>query len=576
MKKIISSAIAIAMLSSTVAMAATVVAPTPQNETTTYTQNFDGETTKDTNDTSYGTGAVDDMTVQQGADVKVAVEANPFGGAEATDKILKLAHTDDQQIHGNYTIPVNSELNDGDMFKVSFDAAWSNAAGGDSYIKLCFKMNNETTRRSVFKLFASGWVGDYNCTDSQPAVTNPSATAFTHYEVVFDTASKKITITSGTTSNTYTMKSTLPDITSVQDFYLETQHKNSNTAAEGFLYLDNMSYSVTHVTNETVETFDTVNQALGGGWNKSQTLTNAKFLFKGANVDNTQDIETPSNRGKVLKLSGGSDPGNYVAMPLNYTMDNDDVFTFQFDYASSAMPVNNQGCTDFMLEDYSRADKRNMGFTFKDPTTSEELTTSSSFVFRINDGYLLMANAWGHYGTKLQPNKFYKITVVIDNSDDEIKVDDKPQRTLAVYVDGVLQSTKWIMTDNDGKESSNTINGVSLVFGGTYDIKYFDNLWASLADNDIKVDGNDVSYTYPVVYDTDTNAIFVKAYYDTNNRLISADTADAKPSSSSRTVSTTLNKPEGTVKTKVFRWDSLDGIHQLSPAYDSSKTSTTN
>ena len=573
MKTINSSAIAIAMLSSTVAMAATVIAPTPQNVTTTYTQDFNGELSRpvenDQNWVVFGSGKTH---VGYGDyDSAVTHVQKPFSEVE-TDKALKVTNVANVGRGVSFEMDSNTELDDNDILKISFDAAMENKVSSKSNMQFSVKINGETNGRSVFKTYPGGWTSNSfgeKMSNNNYFIDDVSENEFTHYEVIFNNATRKVTYNSGTQSATSDFPDNLTAITSIDDISLRLEHNSDNASASAY-YLDNMSFSVTSVTDEKVETFDTLQNKKGGGWNKNQTLPNAKYKFDGENVENTQDIETPSNRGNVLKFSGGSQNVSYVAMPLNYTMDDDDVFTFQFDYAASSMPVNNPACLAFRLEDYSLESKRDMGFTFKDPITSETVTTNNSAVFVINDGYLLMANQWGHYGTKLQAGKFYKITVVIDNSDDEIMVDGKPQRTLAVYVDGVLQSTKWIMTDNAGKESSKTINGVSLTFE-TVVTKYFDNLWASLADNDIKVDGDNVSYTYPVVYDNATPAIFVKAYYDANNRLISADASASATPSTERTVTTTLNKPEGTAKTKVFRWDSLDAIQNLSPAYDSSK-----
>ena len=594
MKKIISSAIAIAMLSSTVAMAATVVAPTPQTTTTTYIQTFDGcETNTENNYIDYGSGATNnDMKVSQGASSLVEVIQDPSTGAETGDKVLYQKHTGANGQASTYKINTNNlELGAKDVFTVSFDAALVAADAGASYIRFSIAKNGEVTNNApkytnVFRVMPA-WVDGLDFTgdgDGTPVVGSPSKTSdkLTHYEIRFDRGKKTVKfITDGTKSETKSFKEGI-DLESIQGFSVYFEHKGkaateTTAATEGGFYFDNVSYSVERVPDEKIETFDTLQNKTGGGWNKNQTLPNAKYKFNGEKVENTQSIDLVSNRGNVLKCSGSANSGNYVAMPLNYTMDDDDVFTFQFDYAEEKH--NKDNTLVFNLEDVT-AGTRNMGFTFTptNPNADDNgvtYSTGSSTLFTITQGKIWIAGKWQSQGAVMSENEFHTITVVIDNSDETcLDASGNAQRTLAIYVDKKLQrDTKWIMTDNDGKESSNTINGVSLTFGGGYPIetRYFDNLWASLADNDIKVDGDNVSYTYPVVYDNATPAIFVKAYYDANNRLISADASASATPSAGRTVTTTLSAPEGTTKTKVFRWDNLNAIQNLSPAYDSSK-----
>lgn len=592
MKKIISSVIAIAMLSSTVAMAATVVAPTPQNETNTQIHTFDDDVTATTTQSDYGSGP---NRVFRNIWFLDAIVPNPYAEGEetTTDKVLKIGRTQasDKNRVGSYIMYPDAELSEGDIFTISFDMAVTNKIEDDN-LELKITINDSSSDKSVFKLFKSSWCNPSLTTGTtNNELSWPTADGgFTHYELVFDTGARTITYNCGSNSATRSLKDDV-SISKINNFDLRPELYGGEGAEDtSAFYLDNMSFSVTRVIdevpNEKVEGFDTFTDT-DSSWKGSQTFGNAKlkysFVSSPAKATNEKTVEGFTTEN-VLKIPSTGDGfgdgfGAQLVMPLDYTMDDDDVFTFKFDYAFSTTKENLLG---FALEDYTQSTKKSMGVTFT-PTNPNNDTydydlyegnkvnyvTNSSTLFKISNGKIWIAGIWQSEGAVMSAGERHTITVVIDNSDDTVS---GSPRTLAVYVDGVLQrNTKWIMTDT-GTDASTSINGVSLLipaYGGTD--SYFDNLWASLTENAITVDGNDVSYTYPVVYDNETPAIFVKAYYDANNRLISADASASATPSDGRTVTTTLNKPEGTAKTKVFRWDSLDAIHHLSPAYDSSK-----
>ena len=579
MKKIISSVIAIAMLSSTVAMAATVIAPTPQNVTTTHTQNFnDAPSTSDNTWYVYGSG----KTQVGYGNYNNAVTQESFS-SDTADKAVKVTNVANVGRGASFEMDSNTELDDNDILKISFDAAMENKYHDKSNMQFSVKINGEKNGRSVFKSYSGGWTADSfggKMSNDNYFITDVSEGAFTHYEVIFNNGTRKVTYNSGTKSVTSDFPDGLTAINSIDYISLKVEHTKDNASASAY-YLDNMSFSVTSVTDEKFEDFDGVkDMTAGSNWAKPTiTLNNAKFIPEGGSIKKLQRFNGFETEN-VLAL-GGENAATNLVMPLDYTMDDDDVFTFKFDHAFSA---HKDGTLSFKLEDVT-AGTKNMGITFTPTKPNNETydydvyegnkvnyVTNSSTLFIIDSGKIWIAGKWQSAGNTMTIDERHTITVVIDNSDEACPdASGNAQRTLAIYVDGNLQrNTKWIMTDT-GADSSTVINGVSLVTGGYNGITtYFDNLWASLADNDIKVDGNDVSYTYPVVYDDATPAIFVKAYYDLTGRLISADTASATPSAG-RTVTTTLSAPANTDKTKVFRWDSLDAIHHLSPAYDSSK-----
>ena len=562
MKKIISSVIAAAILCSTVAMAEIVVAPVPQDVTSAQTQTFDGETTKTEAQCSYGSG--ENEVIQDASVNTVQVVKNPFEGADPSDDVLKFAHDiEGEGEASDFIMTPNAQLGDGDIFKISFDAALTDKGDAQSNIQLTVKINGNENSTCALKVFDTGWTNDLNFTDAVDnwAVKAPSASEFTHYEVIFDKGTNQITYISDDKSVSYQMKDNIT-INTIDSVTLRTEH-NPGTSPAVF-YVNNMSYAVTNVTKEKVETFDTCTLNGGNAWNTAQTLRNAKYQIYVENADSNQDID-PS-KGKVLKTWGGSNPGSYVAMPLDYTMNNDDVFTFSFDYAVSE---NIDNSLYFCLDDLSADAARNMNIKLTSAKGGlyDGMTTfnATSSLFVIQQGKIWIGGDWhSEGGVVFTPNKFSTITVVIDNSDDEY--DNK--RTLAIYVDGNLYVTKWYMEDNEGAADLSTIiKGVSLKFDAGSVTRYFDNLWASLTENKITVDGDTASYTYPVVYDNTEEAHFIVAYYGEDGRLISAEQTSATPSDG-RTVTANISEPTGTVTTKVFRWN-LNKMMSLTPVWQS-------
>ncbi len=351
MKKIISSVVASAMLFSTAAMAETVVAPTPQNVTSAQTQTFDGEVTNAEQWRSYGSGA--NQVTQDASSNTVQVVKNPFEGEDTTDDVLKFAHdTTGGGEASDFIMTPNAQLGDRDIFKISFDAALTDKGDAQSNIQLKVKINGNEDSTCALKVFDSGWTNDLNFTDAVNnwAVYAPSDSKFTHYEVIFDKGTNQITYISDDKSVSYQMKDNIT-INTIDSLTLRTEH-NSGTSPAVF-YVNNMSYAVTNVTKEKVETFDTCTLNGGGAWNTAQTLSNAKYQIYVEHADSNQDID--ASRGKVLKTWGNVYFPNDIIMPLDYTMRNDDVFTFSFDYAMSAM--NNDSlyfCLDDLLADVAR------------------------------------------------------------------------------------------------------------------------------------------------------------------------------------------------------------------------------
>ena len=563
MKKIISSVIASAMLFSTAAMAETVVAPAPQNVTSAQTQTFDGEVTNAEQWCSYGSGA--NKVNQEASGNTVSVVKNPFAGEDTTDDVLKFAHnTAGEGEASDFIMTPNAQLGDRDIFKISFDAALTDKGSSQSNIQLKVKINGNEDSTIALKVFDTGWTDNLQFTDAVDnwAVNAPSASGFTHYEVIFDKGTNQITYISDDKSVSYQMKDNIT-INTIDSVILRTEH-NSGTSPAVF-YVNNMSYAVTNVTNEKVETFDTCTLNGGSAWNTAQTLSNAKYQIYVEHADSNQDIDASTSRGKVLKTWGGANPGSYVAMPLDYTMNNDDVFTFSFDYAVSDIEDHS---LYFCLDDLSADTARNMSIklTSAKGELAEGMTTFdvTSSLFEIHQGKIWIGSKWqSEGGVVFTPNEFSTITVVIDNSDDEY--DNK--RTLAIYVDGNLYVTKWYMEDNEGADLSTTIKGVSLKFNAGGVTRYFDNLWASLTENEIKVDGDTASYTYPVVYDNAEEAHFIVAYYGEDGRFISAEQTSATPADG-RTVTANISAPAGTAKTRVFRWN-RNKLMPLTPVWQS-------
>lgn len=545
MKKIISSVIASAMLFSGAAMAETVIAPTPQNVTSAQTQTFDGAVGGGY--CSYGSGL--NQVNQEADNNTVQVVKNPFKVEDTTDDVLKFAHNTEKDIDGsNFIMTPNAQLGDRDIFKISFDAALTNKGNSQSNMQLRVKINKKEDSDFVFKVFDTGWTNELNFTSAADnnAVNAPSATEFTHYEIIFDTGSNIITYISGDKTVSYAMNDGIT-INSVESVMLRTEHGKGNDAT---YYLNNMSYAVTHVPNEKIENFDICGENGGNAWNTARTLKNAKYKLASEYADSKQGID--ENRGKVLKTWGNVYHDNYIIMPLDYTMQNDDVFTFSFDYAVSE---NADHSLYFCLDDLSAETKQNMSIklTSAKGTLAEGMTefNTDSALFEIHQGKIWIGSKWqSEGGVVLTPDKFSTITVVIDNSDDEYN----NKRTLAIYVDGNLYVTKWYMEDNAAAtDLSTTIKGISLKFNTGDVTRYFDNLWASLTENKITVDGDTASYTYPVVYDNE-EADFIVAYYDKDDRLISAELTSATPSNGI-TVTTNIKKPTGTAKTRVFIWN---------------------
>lgn len=601
MKKIISSAIAVAMLSSTVAMAA-YVAPTPQIETISATQTFDTFNSINTWKDDYEIGK-DKLGVHSWNN-EVTVVPNPFNdNTEDTDpdKVISMAcptvNTDDNDSNNKegetgFFMSPGVTLNDGDIFKVSFDAVLTEPDKSTNN-QIVFLINGKT----VFDLYNHGnldkvkdWA-DVPPNDYVFSTEMPDGNAFKNYEITFDKAANTIGIKIGGYYRLFNIKDDAPfNISSIKTVALKFQHKDKVT--QGTFYLNNLSYETVRATSENLETFDKV-EAKTAEWSAfSGELSKTKYNFpNGAVINNTQNIDPA--RGNVLRVDRSCSHDSYIAMPLNYTIDNDDVFTFKFDYYHG--DIEQDIHTYMYLNDFSENANATRNFTAKGvaPDTKDtitiEQTRNNSCLFHINRGNLEIFGLWAG-GALSKTNTFYTITVVIDNSDDEYD----NQCTLAVYVNDDLVTvwggnggaSKWIIEDNatDVSQKFTNIDGVSFKLG--YDDNYtrcFDNMYATLTDKKISVDevGSDfvASYTYPVVYadetaaNADTNSIFVKAYYDASGRLISADTEPAKPGNYSRTATTTLAAPVGTVRTKVFRWDSLTGIKKLSPAYDSNPPS---
>jgi uncharacterized lipoprotein YehR (DUF1307 family) len=562
MKKIISSVIASAMLFSTAAMAETVIAPTPQNVTSAQTQTFDGEVTNTEIWCSYGSGA--NKVKQEASNKTVEVVKNPFEGEDTTDDVLKFAHnTEGVGEASDFIMTPNAQLGDRDIFKISFDAALTNKGSSQSNLRLSIKMNGNETPVSAFKVFDTGWTNGLAFIDTVNdwAVSAPSASEFTHYEVIFDKGANQITYISGSKALSYPMKESI-NINTVDSVTVRTEHSEGSSPA--VFYVNNISYAVTKVTNEKVETFDTCQLEGKNTWNASQTLSNAKYHIYVANADSSQDID--ASRGKVLKTWGAANSGSYVAMPLDYTMNNDDVFTFSFDYAVSE---NTDHSLYFYLDDLSADTARNMSIklTSAKGELAEGMTTFdvTSSLFEIQQGKIWIGSKWQSEGARVfTPDKFSTVTVVIDNSDEDYG----NKRTLAIYVDGNLYVTKWYMEDNEGAADLSTIiKGASLKFNAGGVTRYFDNLWASFTENEIKVDGDTASYTYPVVYDNAEEAHFIVAYYGEDGRFISAEQTSATPSDG-RTVTANISEPTGTAKTRVFRWN-RNKLMPLTPVWQS-------
>ncbi len=561
MKKIISSVIASAMLFSTAAMAETVVAPTPQNVTSAQTQTFDGAVGGGW--CSYGSGS--NQVNQEADNDAVQVVKNPFKDKDTTDDVLKFAHNTEKDSDGAlFIMNPNAQLGDGDIFKISFDMALTNKGNSQSNMQLRVKINGNEKSTSVFKGYDSNWTSDFGFTGTADnyAVKAPSATEFTHYEILFDTGSNIITYISGDKTVSYPMNDGIT-IDTVESVMLRTEHGKGNDAT---YYLNNMSYAVTQVPNEKIENFDTCGENGGNAWNTTKTLKNAKYKLASEYADSKQDID--ESRGKVLKTWGNVYFPNDIIMPLDYTMRNDDVFTFSFDYAMSAM---NNDSLYFCLDDLLANTARNMSIklTSAAGALADGMTefNVSSTLFKIEQGKIWIGGDWrSQGGVILTPNKFSTITVVIDNRDEEYG----NKRTLAIYVDGNLYVTKWYMEDNEGAADPSTIiKGVTLRFNNNNDnvTRYFDNLWASYTENKITVDGDTASYTYPVVYDNAEEAHFIVAYYGEDGRFISAEQTSATPSEG-RTVTANISEPAGTAKTRVFRWN-RNKLMPLTPVWQS-------
>ncbi len=566
MKKIISSVVASAMLFSTAAMAETVVAPTPQNVTSAQTQTFDGEVTNTMGWCSYGSGP--NQVNQEADNDTVKVVKNPFADENTTDEVLKFEHNTERDGDGAlFIMNPNAQLGDGDIFKISFDAALTNKGNSQSNMQLTVKINGNENSTCALKVFDSGWTSDLNFTDTVDnwAVKAPSSNEFTHYEIIFDTGSNIITYISGDKSVSYPMNAGI-SVDTVEAVMLRTEHEKGNNAT---YYLNNMSYAVTHVPNEKIENFDICAENGGNAWNTTRTLKNAKYKLASEYADSKQDID--ENRGKVLKTWGNVYFPNDIIMPLDYAMRNDDVFTFSFDYAMSAM--NNDSlyfCLDDLLADVAR--NMSIKLTSVAGELAEGMTefNVSSTLFKIEQGKIWIGGDWrSEGGVILTPNQFSTITVVIDNSDSDYG----NKRTLAIYVDGKLYVTKWYMEDNEGAvDSSTIIKGVTLRFNNGNVTRYFDNLWASYTENKITVDGETASYTYPVVYDNAEEAHFIVAYYGEDGRFISAEQTSATPADG-RTVTANISEPAGTAKTRVFRWN-RNKLMPLTPVWQSGSDTT--
>ena len=594
MKKIISSAIAVAMLSSTVAMAA-YVAPTPQIDKISATQTFDTFNSISTWKDDYEIGK-DKLGVHSWNN-EVTVVPNPFNdNTEDTDpdKVISMAcptvNTDDNDTNNiegetGFAMSPGVTLNDGDIFKVSFDAVLTDPdASNQNHI--VFQING----KDVFDLYNHAYL------DKVPTWTNvsepwvfstesPSGDAFKNYEITFDKAANTIGIKIGGYCRLFNIKDDAPfNISSIKTVALKFQHKKAVT--QGTFYLNNLSYETVRATSENLETFDAllpITKPYGTAFSGELPKVNYSFP-NGATITTTQTIEP--ERGNVLGVDENHSNNSYIAMPLNYTIDNDDVFTFKFDYAqdrhSEKQEYNQDVDQCFVyLNNFStnngEAAARNFKVTSVNDSTLK-YTSANSLLFAVKGGQIVLFDkryGWPRAGLT---KKFSTVTVVIDNSDDAY--DNKC--TLAIYVDGELyENTKWYLEDNEGATTSfKNIDGVSIRFQGSSSNRYFDNMYATLADKKISVADGVASYTNPVVYtnetaaNADTNSIFVKAYYDASGRLLSADTASAEPGNYSRTATTELNKPANTARTKVFRWDSLTGIKKLTPAYDSNPPSS--
>lgn len=576
MKKIISGIISMVMLSSTAAMAETVFAPTPQNKTTTYIQNFDSESDDDKLTygwRAYGQGDEPRVYREIYGGPGVEVVANPFEETGTTDMVLQHMHDTTNQVEtANYTMNINKELTKNDIVIISFDAALMNPYRDRSYLKLAARVNG-TDNISVFKVFSNGYIGNEDFMDANVEynlIKSPASDEFTHYEIIFDIANNVITYVSGDSADSYPMKSDIK-ISSMNSFAITTEHTEGETTGEAAYYINNMSYSIINKSAEKVETFDTCRESANrSGWRKAKVvLPNVTYKLDMGKAESTQELDP--TRGRVLKTSGYTETINYLAMPLDYTMDNDDVFTFSFDYANEK---NEGNSLVFALDDLSADTQRDMSIkltsvvgpipTWVDDPIGEYNITRD--LFTISGGYVRIGNNWYSQGASesmLNENEFNTITVVIDNSDEEY--DNK--RTFAVYVNGKLVATKWYMDDNDEATNSRHISGVSLYFNNSHTVRYFDNMWATLTENEITVDNDTASYTYPVVYDDATEADLVVGYYGANGEFISGKVVSATPSNGSRTVTADVTKPEGASAVKVFRWNK--SINPLTPVWDS-------
>ena len=569
MKKVVSGIIAAAVLSQTAAMASTIIS-LPYDVTTTRTQTFNGQTTKAKGWSQYSSGSI--RVEQETWQHTVDVVKNPFEAPETTDDVLKFERVSDEGEVAVFTMFPSTAMKRGDVFKISFDAALTDKVTDKSNMQLIVNINGGVSK-SVFRVFDTGYTNNIGFDDRSDGyiVNSPSGSEFSHYEITFDTGANTITYVSDSGTDTQSMTAGTV-IRSIDSFRIRTEHSADSTAGAAY-YINNMSYTMTSVTTETaeniakVETFNNCSE--NGTWRTTADpveLDNAKYFLKNVErVETAQDID--AYRGKVLKTSGYSESGSYIAVPLNYTLDDDDVFTFSFDYAHN---VNNETeSLVFKLDDASAA-ARNMNIKLtraNGPLNGvETLNITNGNLFTIHYGAFWIGDRWETAEqTVFIPNQFSVVTVEIDNSDDEYD----NRRTFAIYVDGVLYGSKWYMEDNEGAvDLSTTIKGVSLCFNQGGLTRYFDNLWATVTENEITVDDDVASFAYPVVYDNEEEAVFAVAYFDEYGRFISADTSSATPIEG-RFVTADISEPAGTATTKVFRWNNLTDIKPLTSLWQS-------
>ena len=335
MKRIISSITAAAVVFSSFSAAMPIIASAAKNEITVQTQTFDGQTTKEVGWSKYGSGK--NEIEQESFQHAVEVVKNPFEDEYiSTDDVLKFERESTSGEVAVFTMKPNTLIKEGEIFKISFDAALMNKDSDKSNMQLTVKINGDVSK-SVFKVFSNGYVNSLDFEDRSEGymVNSPSEDKFTHYEILFDIAANTITYISEIGTEVCALSDDI-DIQSIDSFRIRTEHTAANETGAAY-YINNIAYAVMNTTTAQTQTFDgQVTQDLG--WSKYGSGRNEveqeSYQHTVEVVKNPFQDESTST-DDVLKFTRESCDGEVAVLTMkpNATLNYGDIFKISFDVA---------------------------------------------------------------------------------------------------------------------------------------------------------------------------------------------------------------------------------------------------